>query len=87
MDYFGQDKIVKAMGKSLVASVIMGAVAYYSYHYMMRFTHRGGEAEFLVLCVAVVLGAAVYGGLVVLFKVDEVKIVTDVIKRKLNKSS
>ena len=87
MDYFGQDKIVKVTMKSLVASVIMGAVAYYSYHYMMRFTHRGGEIEFLVLCVAVVLGAAVYGGLVVLFKVDEVKIVTDVIKRKLNKSA
>ena len=28
-----------------------------------------------------------HGGLVVLFKVDEVKIVTDVIKRKLNKSA
>ena len=87
MGYFGQDKIVKATVKSLVASVIMGAVAYYSYHYMMGFTHRGGETEFLVLCLAVVLGAAVYGGLVVLFKVDEVKIVTDVIKRKLNKSA
>lgn len=87
MGYFGQDKIVKATLKSLVASVIMGVVAYYSYHYMMGFTHGGGETEFLVLCVAVVLGAAVYGGLVVLFKVDEVKIVTDVIKRKLNKSA
>ena len=50
---------------------------------MMGFTYRGGKTEFLVLCVAVVLGAAVYGGLVVLFKVDEVKIVTDVIKRKI----
>ena len=85
MGYFGQDKIVKVTMKSLVASVVMGAVAYYSYDYMMAFTHRGGEAEFLVLCVAVVLGAAVYGGLIVLFKVDEVKIVTDVIKRRLNK--
>ena len=85
MGYFGQDKIVKATVKSLVASVIMGVVAYYSYHYMMGFTHRCGESEFVVLCVAVVLGAAVYGGLVVLFKVDEVKIVTEVIKRRLKR--
>ena len=33
--------------------------------------------------IVVILGAIVYGGLVILFKVDEVKIVTDVIKRKL----
>ena len=86
MGYFGQDKIVKATVKSLVASVIMGVVAYYSYHYMMGFTHRCGESEFVVLCVAVVLGAAVYGGLVVLFKVDEVKIVTDVIRRRFRRA-
>ena len=85
MGYFGQDKIVKATVKSLVASVIMGSVTYYSYHYMIGFTHIGGEMEFLVLCVAVVLGAAAYGGLVVLFKVDEVKIVTEVIKRRLKR--
>ena len=83
--YFGQDKIVKATVKSLVASLIMGAVAYYSYHYMMRFTHTGGESEFVVLMIAVVLGAAVYGGLVMLFKVDEIRIVTDVVKKRLNK--
>ena len=86
MGSFGQDKIVKATVKSLVASVIMGVVAYYSYHYMMGFTHRCGESEFVVLCVAVVLGAAVYGGLVVLFKVDEVKIVTDVIRRRFRRA-
>lgn len=62
--------------------MVMGAVAYYSYNYMTRFTHTGGEMEFVVLCVAVVLGAAVYSGMVILFKVDEVNIVTDVVKKK-----
>ncbi len=85
--YFGQDKIVKATVKSLVASLVMGVVSYYSYNYMMRFTHTGGESEFFVLCVAIVLGAAIYGGLVILFKVDEIRIVTDVVKRKLSKKS
>ena len=83
MGYFGQDKIAKVMMKSLISSVIMGAVAYYSYHYMMGFTHIGGETEFLVLCIAIAIGSVIYGGLIVLFKVDEVKIVTDVIKRRI----
>ena len=83
MGYFGQDKIVKTMVKSFVASVIMGVVTYYSYHYMIGFTHTGGESELVVLMIAVVLGAAVYGGLVMLFKIDEIRIVTDVVKRKL----
>lgn len=83
--YFGQDKIVRATAKSLVASLIMGAVAYYSYHYMIRFTNTGGETEFIVLMVAVTLAAAMYGGLIMLFKVDEIRIVTDVVKRRLKR--
>ena len=82
MAYFGQDKIAKATFKSFIASLIMGAAAYYSYHYMMQFTHTGGEAEFMVLMMAVIIGVVVYGGLVILFKVDEIKIVTDVLKRR-----
>ena len=85
MPYFGQDKIVKATMKSFIASLIMGVAAYYSYHYMMQFTHTGGETEFAVLMIAVAIGVAVYGGLVILFKVDEIKIVTDVLKRRLKK--
>lgn len=83
--YFGQDKIIKATVKSLVASLIMGAVSYYSYHYMASFIHAGGNQEFIVLCIAIGLGAAVYSGLVILFKIDEINIVTDVIKRRLKR--
>lgn len=84
--YFGQDKIIKATVKSFVASLVMGIVAYYSYHYMIRFTHTGGEAEFIVLFLAVLLAATVYGGLLMLFNVNEIRIVTDVVKNRLNKN-
>ena len=87
MGYFGQDKIMKATLKSLAASLVMGVVSYYSYHYMMRFTSTGGEREFVVLMIAVILSAGVYGGLVILFRVDEIRIVTDVIKNRLKKVS
>ncbi|MFR7365814.1 MAG: hypothetical protein ACLUTP_15710 [Terrisporobacter sp.] len=78
---------MKATLKSLAASLVMGVVSYYSYHYMMRFTSTGGEREFVVLMIAVILSAGVYGGLVVLFRVDEIRIVTDVIKNRLKKVS
>ena len=65
------------------ASLVMGVVAYYSYHYMMRFTSTGGEREFVVLMIAVILSAGVYGGLVILFRVDEIRIVTDVLRKRL----
>ena len=50
---------------------------------MMRFTSTGGEREFVVLMIAVILSAGVYGGLVILFRVDEIRIVTDVLRKRL----
>ena len=35
--------------------------------------------------IAVILSAGVYGGLVILFRIDEIKIVTDVVKNRLKK--
>ncbi len=35
--------------------------------------------------IAVILSAGVYGGLVILFRVDEIRIVTDVIKNRLKR--
>lgn len=79
--YYGQDKIKKTMFKSFVASGIMGIVIYNLYHYMINRAIDGDACLFGVICVGVV----VYGLLVILFKVDEIKIVTDVLKRKLGK--
>ena len=83
--YYGQDKIIKTTIKSLLSSLIMGAVSYYSYHYMMKFTHIGGKGEFIVLSIAVAFGAVIYTGLVTLLRIDEINIVTDVVKKRLGK--
>lgn len=79
--YYGQDKIKKTMFKSALASVIMGFVIYNLYQYMMRRSINGDICLFGVICV----GVAVYGLLVILFKVDEIKIVTDVLKRRIGR--
>ena len=83
--YYGQDKIIKTTIKSLLSSLIMGAVSYYSYHYMMKFTHIGGKGEFIVLSMAVAFGAVIYTGLVILLRIDEINIVTDTVKKRFDK--
>ncbi|WP_455537616.1 murein biosynthesis integral membrane protein MurJ [Terrisporobacter sp.] len=87
MKYYGQDKIIRATIKSLVASLIMGVVTYFVYHSLIGFTGIGGIKEFIVLGVAIGFGALVYGGLLIVFKVDEIEIVTDVLKKRLKKVS
>ena len=77
---------MKATAKSLVASLVMGVVSYYTYHYLIRFTNTGGEKEFVVLFMAVVIGAIIYCGLIILFKIDETKIAIDVLKNKIKRA-
>ena len=83
--YFGQDKILKVLIKSLIASLVMGIVSYYSYNYMMRFISTGGKGEFLVLMIVISLAVILYGSLIILFKVNEIKIVTEIVMKKINK--
>ena len=82
--YFGQDKILKTTGKAAVAATIMGVVVYELYYWMMKMPWFDGDA---CLFGVVIVGAALYGGLVMLFKVEEIRIVTDVVKRRLKKKS
>lgn len=82
--YFGQDKIIKSTAKSVIASGIMGVVVYYLYDFMMQLSVVDGDE---CLVVVVLVGAALYGILIILFKVEEVKIITDVVKRKLKINS
>ena len=82
--YFGQDKILKTTGKAAVAATIMGVVVYELYYWMMKMPWFDGDA---CLFGVVIIGASLYGGLVMLFKVEEIRIVTDVVKRRLKKKS
>ena len=83
--YFGQDKIANATVKSLVASLIMGIIAYYSYHYIIKITNGYSNMEFIVLMIVVILSAIVYASLTILFKIDEISIVKDIIKKRFKK--
>ena len=83
--YFGQDKIIKTTIKSIVAAVVMGIVTYFVYNIVSNLLGLGFAKEAVSLAISVGIGAITYGILVVVLKVDEINVITDVMKKKLNK--
>lgn len=87
MGYFGQDRIIKTMIKSVISAAVMGVVTYFAYNMVSNLLGVGSIKEVISLVVSVGIGAITYGILVILLKVDEVNIITSMIKKKLNKNS
>ena len=84
--YFGQDKIIKTMIKSILSALVMGVITYFTYDMLSNLLGVGFIKEAISLTVSVGTGAITYGILVVALKVDEINIITNMIKRKLNKA-
>ena len=83
--YFGQDRIIKATGKSLIAAIIMGISTYLFHIFVSSIIGSGLIQQVLALGVAIIFGATIYGILIVLMKVDEVNFIIELIKNKLKK--
>lgn len=82
--YFGQDKILNTMVKSFIAAVVMGFITVVSYNLIAKILGLGFIKEVVALLIAIGIGALVYGGTVIILKVEEVCIVTEMIRKKLN---
>ena len=83
--YFGQDKVIKTTIKSMISAVIMGVVTYFAYNIVSNLLGIGFVKEVISLIVSVGIGAITYSILIVVLKVDEINIITSMIKKKLNK--
>lgn len=83
--YFGEDKILKTMIKSLIAAIVMGVVTGGVYNLFAKALGVGFIKEAISLFASVGIGALVYGVMVIVLKVEEVNIVIDMVKKKLNK--
>lgn len=83
--YFGQDKIFKTMIKSIISSIVMGIGTYYSYIYIVRKLGLGMNIEIIAVILSILVGVLIYGSLVYLFKIEEIKIATDMVLKKLKK--
>ena len=83
--YFGQDMIIKTTLKSIVSALIMGIVTYFGYDLISSILGNGFIYEVISLFASILLGAIVYGALVIVLKVEEVSIIMEMINKKILK--
>lgn len=83
--YFGGDKIVKTCLKSLFASLVMGVITTISYSSLYSLFGTGTINEIISVACSVMIGAAVYGVIIIVLKVEEIALVFDMIKKMKNK--
>lgn len=83
--YYGQDKIRATFIKTLVASLVMGVVTYFVYKFLFGILGLGFIQEAISLGVSIAIGGVIYLALIIVFKVEEVNMAIDMIKKKLKK--
>ncbi|MDU6247552.1 MAG: murein biosynthesis integral membrane protein MurJ [Paeniclostridium sordellii] len=83
--YYGQDEIKDTFSKSLIASLMMGLVAYFTYNLFASFFGEGFIKEFTALCGSVGISIIVYILLINIFKVKEINLLNEILKKKLKK--
>lgn len=82
MGYFGQDKIIKTFIKSSVSSIIMGITVYTVYTLLSSKLGTEFVGDIVSLFVSVGVGLLEYICLIIIFKVEEVKIVLNKIRHR-----
>lgn len=87
INYFGQDKIIKTTIKSLVAAISMGIITSITYKILKLLLEIGSLGELIALFGSIGIGAIIYGVLVIVFKVEEVSFIYELIKSKIKKQS
>ena len=82
--YFGQDKILNTMIKSLIAAIVMGIITRVSYKLLSETLGLGFIQEIVALLGSIGVGGIVYVFIVNLLKVKEINIIASMIKNRLN---
>lgn len=83
--YYGQDKIRSTFIKTLVASLVMGVVTYFVYKFLSGILGLGFIQEAISLGTSIAIGGVIYLALIIVFKVEEVNMAIDMIKKKLKR--
>ena len=84
--YYGQDKIKSTFFKSLIASLVMGVVTYFVYKFFNGMLGLGFIPEVISLGVSVGAGVIAYAVLVKVFKVEEIDMLIDMVKKKIKRA-
>lgn len=81
--YFGEDKIIITLVKSLIASMIMGIIILLTYRNIILFLGTGFINEAISLSVCILLGSSIYGIIIILLKIEEVDIIVSILNGKI----
>ena len=84
--YYGQDKINNTFFKALISSLAMGVVTYFVYKLFSGMLGLGFIQEAISLGASVGVGVIVYAVLVKVFKVEEIDMLIDMIKKKIKRA-
>lgn len=79
---FGLKKLTISFMKILIASCLMGAIAWGSYYFLKENININ-----LALVITIVLGAAVYFVLIYFMKIEEVNVIISILKRKIGQKT
>jgi putative peptidoglycan lipid II flippase len=82
---FGQIKILQTTIKSLIASITMGACTYLGYNFIVKILESGFVQQVISIGVSVLIGVIVYGLLAVILKIEEIFIIIDMNKKRIQK--
>ncbi|CEQ07442.1 virulence factor MviN [[Clostridium] sordellii] len=82
--YFGQDKILKVFIKSLISSIAMGVVTYFSYTFIKGLLWLGYIYDIISLFIAIYIRFSIYLVIITFLKIEEVSALTSVLKKFLN---
>lgn len=75
--YFGQKKIAKTFFKSVISSIIMGLGTYLVY------IRLNNLHQLVILLISILVGIIIYSICILLFNVQEVNIITNIVKDKI----
>lgn len=82
IEHFNQNNIRITMIKSMLSSIIMGLITYFSYDFMNNVLNMVNFSEILSLIISIVLGIFTYGVLLIILKVNEISTILEIIKNK-----
>lgn len=87
IQYYGQDKIINTFVKSFVAVIIMSVCTRTSYNLLVTICPTNMIGDIISTMLSILIGALVYGVTIVVMRIEEVNMIIDMIKSKINKGN
>jgi putative peptidoglycan lipid II flippase len=83
----GAKRIISSYSKILVSTAIAGTAVYFIWKYLSVYAYRSLYWLILGLLIVIVLGAGIYVACTIIFKMDEIRFVINMVKGKKNRNN